>query len=67
MQTSPCNENPLTPHFYIVNWGIQNLIIFHLKIIIFTAVKTHCVLHGRVFVMMKVSEIMTHNVKGNKI
>ena len=22
-KTSPCNEDPLTPHFYIVNWGLQ--------------------------------------------
>ena len=28
---------------------------FQLKIIIFTAVKNHCILHGRVFVMQKYS------------
>ena len=29
----------------------KNITIFHLKIIIFTAVKYWCILHGRVFVM----------------
>ena len=29
----------------------KNITIFHLKIIIFTAVKYHCILHGHVFVM----------------
>ena len=67
MQTCPCNEDPLTPHFYIVKLGCtgvyilflifalkhrlwvptinvlsknkKNIIFFHLKINIFTAVK----------------------------
>ena len=30
----------------------KNVIIFYLKIIIFTAVKNHSILHGRVFVML---------------
>ena len=30
----------------------KNLKIFHLKIIIFTAVKNRCMLHGHVFVMI---------------
>ena len=30
---------------------IRKILQFYLKIIIFTAVKNHCVLHGRVFVM----------------
>ena len=29
----------------------KNITIFHLKIIIFTAVKNHCILHGHVFLM----------------
>ena len=29
----------------------KNIKLFHLKIILFTAVKTCCILHGRVFVM----------------
>ena len=24
-KTSPCNEHPLKPHFYIVNWGLQGI------------------------------------------
>ena len=52
LKTCPCNEDPLTPHFYIVNEAFErvptiyalcknkkNITIFHLKIIIFTAVK----------------------------
>ena len=31
----------------------KNLIIFHLKITIFTAVKYCCILYGRVFVMCR--------------
>ena len=30
----------------------KNIIIFHLKINIFTAVRYRCILHGRVFVML---------------
>ena len=29
----------------------KNITVFHLKIVIFTAVKNRCILHGRVFVM----------------
>ena len=32
---------------------MKNITIFHLKIIIFTVVKNHCILHERVFVMRK--------------
>ena len=28
MQTSPCNEYPLTPHFYIVKLGFTGVYIF---------------------------------------
>ena len=35
----------------------KNITIFHLKIIIFRAVKNHCVLHGRVFVMAQYIEL----------
>ena len=30
MQTSPCNEYPLTPHFYIVKLGFTGVYIFFL-------------------------------------
>ena len=30
MQTSPCNEYPLTPHFYIVKLGFAEVYIFFL-------------------------------------
>ena len=38
----------------------KNIIFFHLKIIFFTAVENHSILHGRVFVMEfpKVSTVM---------
>ena len=74
MKTSPCIEQPLTPHFYIVKLrftGVyifflfllqniinvlsknkKNIIIFHLKIIIFSAMKYRCILHGHVCVMI---------------
>ena len=29
MQTCPCNENPLTPHFYIVKLGCTGVYIFY--------------------------------------
>ena len=94
MLTSPCDVDPLTPHFYIVKLGFTGVYIiflfllqnidcgytlepphlteavlkcthnpcfeqkkkkivnkFQLKIIIFTAMKNRCILHGRVFVM----------------
>ena len=92
MITSPCNEYPITPHFYILKLGFTGVyicflifalkhslwvlvrtallrkfkrvatinvlcknkeknIIFHLKIIFFTAVKNCSILHERVFVM----------------
>ena len=79
MITCPCNEHPLTPHFYIEKVGFTRVYIFflfllqnidcgyslepleqkkkknikkfHLKIIIFTAVKYCCILHGHVCVM----------------
>ena len=34
----------------------KNIIIFHLKVIIFTAVKNCCILHMRVFVMCSLAE-----------
>ena len=27
-KTSPCNENPLTPHFYIVKFGFTGVYFF---------------------------------------
>ena len=27
MQTSPCNEDPITPHFYIEDWGLQGYLV----------------------------------------
>ena len=30
MKTSPCNEHPLTPHFYIVKLGFTGVYIFFL-------------------------------------
>ena len=74
-KTSPCNEHPHTPHFYIVKLGFtginiiflfllyklcnvlskneKNITCFHLKIIIFTAVKYCCILHGRACLMCR--------------
>ena len=60
MQTSPCNEYPLTPHFYIVKLGFTGVCIIFLfllyhnfspKTIIFSAVKYCSILHGHVCVM----------------
>ena len=97
MLTCPCNENLLTPHFYIVKLGFTGVyIIFalkyrlwklvrtassrqfyrvptiyvlsknmkivkkiELKIVIFTAVKNRCMLHGHVFVMMIYFRLLT--------
>ena len=36
---------------YVLSKNKKNITIFHLKIIIFTAVKNCCILHGRVIVM----------------
>ena len=33
MQTSPCNEHPLTPHFYIVKLGCTGVYIFFLFLV----------------------------------
>ena len=33
MQTSPCNEYPLTPHFYIVKLGFAGVYIFFLLLL----------------------------------
>ena len=33
MQTSPCNEYPLTPHFYIVKLGFTGVYIFFLLLL----------------------------------
>ena len=92
--TCPCNEQPLTPHFYIEKVGFTRVYIFflfllqnidcgyslepphllrvptiyvlsknkkkyqnfHLKIIIFTAVKYCSILHGHVCVMIICSD-----------
>ena len=94
-KTIPRNEDPLTPHFYIVKLGftgvniiflffalkhrlwvlvrtasmrrfnvylrsmlcakIRKYIFFHLKMIVFTAVKYCYILHRRVFVMISTS------------
>ena len=40
----------------------KNIAIFHLKIIIFTAVKNCCILHGHVFVMDRLSRAQAHSV-----
>ena len=40
------------PQSMFLGQNKKNIKIFHLKIIIFTAVKICCILHGRVFVMM---------------
>ena len=29
MKTSPCNDDPPTPHFYIVNWGLQGYTLLY--------------------------------------
>ena len=41
------------PTIYILSKNKENITIFHLKIIIFTAVKYYSILYGRVFVMIK--------------
>ena len=28
MLTCPCNVDPLTPHFYVVKWGLQEYTFF---------------------------------------
>ena len=43
MKTCPCNEDPLTPHSYIVKWGLQGYTIFRifaLKDILLVLVRT---------------------------
>ena len=43
----------------VLSKNTKNVISFHLKINIFTAVKYCCILHGRVFVMiLPVSEVI---------
>ena len=44
---------------YVLSKNKKTITIFHLKIIIFTAVKYCCILHGRVFVMAKPSSFVT--------
>ena len=39
------------PTINVLSKNKKNITFFHLKIIIFTAVKNRCILHGRVFVM----------------
>ena len=36
---------------YVLNKNKKNFILFHLKIISFTAFKNHCILHRHVFIM----------------
>ena len=40
MLTCPCNEYPLTPHFYIVKLGFTFFLIFALKHRLWVLVKT---------------------------
>ena len=40
------------PTIYVLSKNKKNITIFHLKIIIFTAVKNCSILHGHVFVML---------------
>ena len=39
------------PTIYVLSKNMKNITIFHLKIIIFTAVKYHSILHGHIGVM----------------
>ena len=41
----------MLPTINVLEQTKKNILIFHLKIIIFTAVKYCCILHGRVCVM----------------
>ena len=47
------------PTIYVLSKNMKNVKIFQLKIVIFTAVKNRCMLHGRVSVLRK------QNVKEN--
>ena len=40
--------------------------IFQLKIVIFTAVKNRCILHGRVFVMLRQLKMIMQSAKSDK-
>ena len=44
---------------------MKNIIIFHLKIIIFTAVKYHSILHGHVCVMNSILMVICVAEGGN--
>ena len=50
------------PKIYVSSKNKKKNTIFHLKINIFTAVKNHCVLHGRVFVMFKLKLQLDKNI-----
>ena len=50
------------PTIYVLSNNKQNITFFHLKIIIFTAVKYYSILYGRVFVI-----IGCHSVIPNKL
>ena len=48
------------PTIYVLSKNKKKITIFHLKIIIITAVKNHCILHGRVFVMVYYGAVSIH-------
>ena len=53
------NEAVLTcTHNICFEQNYENIQTFHLKIVIFTAVKNRCILHGRVFVMVFVCNVV---------
>ena len=45
------------PTINVLSKNKKNIIIFHLKIIFFTAMKNHCILHGHVIVMLRGSYV----------
>ena len=53
MLTLPCNVDPLTPHFYIKNWGLQGYSFFHIF-----------VLKHRLWVLVRTASVLTctHNL-----
>ena len=46
------------PTIYVLSKNKKNITIFHLKITIFTAFKNRCILHGRVFVMSSIDNLI---------
>ena len=53
------------PTIYVLSKNKKNITIFHLKIIIFTAVKNCCILHGRVFVIIRCSDSYCYRKKSS--